>query len=541
MEKILIIGNNPEAKWLENFKNYEIRPIGNLSTNRADELNAFIDTIPHDLEGVIIDSDSVEDTDLVLNIALRIRFNIHNLKHTALCRIIIVSESDFATFRDHGIGSVLLMTNDVFVSTGEEVHYLLEDFKPLTPAEYVEGFLNLIKITPDEKVEGRHSIANEWGAYILAKMVVGGSKDNIIKIRSSSSLYFCYCGVVSLNAFDIASIIDGKPSEPFGRPLKIKETFHYLLIDDEADKGWDKVLELMMPKAQGRVYPHQAEDYSALPQELRKEIEACKYDIVFLDLRMRGIEEDRQQLKPQDFSGYKILKSIKEINPGIQIIMLTATNKGWNVKAILDAGANGYYMKESPEYHFSEDYSLQNAINFEENIRYCRRRAYLMDIYQSIKNFRLNEDNSLDRAIKNQLEISFDLINKASSQSEFAFAYISLEQVYEIVSQHLFKEIRDDGGWSFGFDQPDEYSLKEANQYFKLYPDTIKNSTPVWVKIAAIYKMLFEGVDSNFISNVKEDIEIRNKYIHDREKPVITEEDFQNLFDSIQEFLSVYV
>jgi DNA-binding NarL/FixJ family response regulator len=29
--------------------------------------------------------------------------------------------------------------------------------------------------------------------------------------------------------------------------------------------------------------------------------------------------------------------------------MFTASNKAWNMKALLDAGADGYYIKESPE------------------------------------------------------------------------------------------------------------------------------------------------------------------------------------------------
>ncbi len=33
-----------------------------------------------------------------------------------------------------------------------------------------------------------------------------------------------------------------------------------------------------------------------------------------------------------DFTGTKVLKVIKEINPGIQIIIFTASNKVWNIE-----------------------------------------------------------------------------------------------------------------------------------------------------------------------------------------------------------------
>lgn len=40
---------------------------------------------------------------------------------------------------------------------------------------------------------------------------------------------------------------------------------------------------------------------------------------------------------------------IKKINPGIQVIIFSATNKVWNLQALQEAGADGFIIKESPE------------------------------------------------------------------------------------------------------------------------------------------------------------------------------------------------
>lgn len=60
------------------------------------------------------------------------------------------------------------------------------------------------------------------------------------------------------------------------------------------------------------------------------------------------------------------------------------------------------------------------------------------------------------------------------------------------------------------------------------------------VKISAIYYGLFNGTAKEFRDNVKEDIQLRNDYILDNIKPTITAYDYQNLFDSVIELLTVF-
>ena len=350
-----------------------------------------------------------------------------------------------------------------------------------------------------------------------------------------------YSSIVSLNATDVSRIIKSEVSWTFESKIQVNKHFSYLLIDDEARKGWSETLKLLIPNANSCVWDQKATDYEELGDEIRKDIERCKFDIIFLDLRMNGVAEEKNT-NPEDFSGMKILRAIKNVNPGIQVIMLTATNKGWNVKAMLDAGADGYYMKESPEYHFPQSYTEQNTKALKNEIERCLNRDYLKDVYRRIKQIDLNTPYTLARTIESQLNISFDLVRKANSYTDFAFAYIALEQVFELSANHFYNEEYINNEWQCFFINEQvriEYNSNSLRRNFNI-KFTPTSSTPMWLKVAAIYYGLFNGSSKEFVDNIKEDIKLRNDYIHENSKPQITSIDYLNLFDSVMEFLSVF-
>lgn len=541
MAKTLILGNNPDKSWIKNIGLITVA-VPNISTGRNTDIVDFIKRLPTDLDCVVIDSDSFnsENPELPLDIALYIRMMLNDCKKTALSKIVIVSDFTIDSFVDYGVKSMILMTKGILLTDGESIGYAVENAVALTPSEYVDGFLNLIKVEPQEKIEGRHSVANEWGAYILAQSVNAGHQD-VVPHPSSLSLYFLYSSIVSLNAADVSRIINRDSIWPFENKIQVNKKFSYLLIDDEADRGWNETLKLLMPNAYGVMWNKKAVDYKGLGTEIRRDIENCKFDIIFLDFRMNGVSEENLT-NPEDFSGMKILRTIKEINPGLQVIMLTATNKGWNVKALLDAGADGYYMKESPEYHFPISYTEQNTKALKVEIERCLRKDYLKSIYQRIKRLDLNSHDGLGRILESQLSISFDLVRKAISNSEYAFAYIALEQVFEISANHFYNEETVNGEWRCFFIKDNHRLECNINSIFRNFKIRHNHTTPtpMWVKIAAIYLGLFNGDNTELIDNIKEDIKLRNDYIHDVNKPQITSVDYQDLFDSVMEFLYAF-
>lgn len=544
MGKTLILGNNREAYWIKDFPEDIVKSVNKISVNREEELSAFLErTLPQDLEILLIDIDSIEDTETALQLALRLRLMLYTFKKASLCHIVFVSDLGIESYIDHGIASVLLMTKNVSIAKGGKLLTLMDSFKSMTSAEYVTGFLNLIKIVPQSNFEGRHSIANEWGAEVLAKVISGGVEEDILKVKVSVSLYFKYCSVVSLNANDVNNIIQGKTSQFLLEKRFVKGKFNYLLIDDEAEKGWSDVLNLLLPEAHQTLVKDKVEKFGDLPESIKKNIYDGEYEIIFLDLRMLGPKEE-SVARPKDFSGMKILESIKSINRGIQVIMLTATNKSWNLQALLNSGANGYYMKEAPEYHFPIKYSEQNAITFIDTIKNCLKNSFLQDIYFDIQHTSLPSDLEISSEIIKQLNLSFNLIENAINKNDIALSYIALEQVFEISTSNLIEKIGTYDGYEYVFTHDIREKCKNYENLIPkgyLYKGKTESEIPQWKKVCAIYYQLFNGKDTDFISKVKPAISLRNSYIHPKGKEVeITRDDYRELFYIIMEFLNVF-
>jgi len=96
-------------------------------------------------------------------------------------------------------------------------------------------------------------------------------------------------------------------------------------------------------------------------EDAMKFTDYINYDVIFLDLRLSKEEDKVNQISNiSDFTGTKVLRKIKDINKGIQVIIFTASNKVWNIERLLEIGANGYYIKESPEYILNEVFSKEN-------------------------------------------------------------------------------------------------------------------------------------------------------------------------------------
>jgi hypothetical protein len=117
----------------------------------------------------------------------------------------------------------------------------------------------------------------------------------------------------------------------------------------------------------------------------------------------------------------------------------------------LDLGADGYFIKESPELGFSYQFSQENVNNFIKNAESCLGKKYLQDIYTREVFIKVELDNKktgktqeyqdfLDQ-IKTQIDISYDLLYNANSNTKFAYAYISLFRAVELIDANLVSKI----------------------------------------------------------------------------------------------------
>lgn len=433
-QNILLFGNELSKERMSGMSNITFKPLNTFQLGEKGEKEMFdniFSCIPLDVDAIIIDVDSTKTPDACLSYALAIRLSLHEKKKAALTPIIFMSSLTPDIFKNSPY-STLLQTKGISFETPLYTPTAVELMEPLTVKDYRPYFLDLIKVKPNS-TEGRHSIANQWGADVLSRIVLGTDTENPLVKQARQSLYFKYVLALTLSEDAILSLSTGESTpEETGRLTTINAAGKkILLIDDEADKGWSDVLKQMLNGSSFRTIKEYAADFSSLSEESQNEIKSGNYDLIFLDLRMNGAQEEGK-VRPEDFSGMKILKSIKELNKGTQVIMFTASNKAWNMKALMDAGADGYYIKESPEFAFSNNYSVSNANELSQCITRCLNNGYLRDVYLKIKRIKeLISESSIygkrTEEILSSIDIAYDLLAKSGNRNEYrAYSYLQL-------------------------------------------------------------------------------------------------------------------
>ena len=523
-QNILLLGNDLSQERMSGMSNVTFKSLNTFQLGEKGEKEMFDNissSIPSDTDAIIIDVDSTKTPDACLSYALAIRLSLHEKKEVALAPIIFMSSLTIDIFKNSPY-STLLQTKGISFETPLFTPTAVEFMEPLTVKDYRPFFLDLIKVKPNS-TEGRHSIANQWGADVLSRIVLGADTDNALIKQARQSLYFKYVLALTLSEDVISSLLSKEgTSEEIGRLMTINASGKkILLIDDEADKGWKDVIGRILNNSNLITFNQQTADYTNLSEDIKKEIEKEDADLIFLDLRINGVAEDTDEhIRPYDFSGMKVLKAIKKINPGLQVIMLTASNKAWNMKALVDAGADGYYIKESPEYAFSAEYSIANANNLVKQIERCLEKKYLCKIYTGIKKLKSTLDSCgqsqyFCNRIKNHLNISYILLSQAKTKQDFAFAYITLEQIVEVITNEFISKnrnqyiIKESGDVCVNWEIQNGKCVESISQ--------IEKDLPQWKMMASIYYQLLGGDDESFGAEIQNLIEKRNAFMHNDE------------------------
>lgn len=440
MGNVLVLGKSDRDDFYSSLENVEYKSIEPFSVdeNGERELNDYvIRNVPNDITAFCLDVDSFANPEFCLALAMTLRLSINELDNAALAPIILVSNVTIEIFYEKKYSQIILTKGVTFEKPDRDrLCKILKIVKPITAEEYKLQFLDFIKILPNAS-EGRHSIANQWGADVLNRMLSKEVLEDKLIRQARASLYYKYVLAHSMPIGNTPKI----PIPPFNACGK-----KILLIDDEANKGWFEALKKMLFGADVKVMDKAPINKNGeLYKELHDEIEEGYYDLIFLDLRLLGTSEERVS-NPNEFSGVKVLRKIKEINKGTQVIILTASNKVWNLQTLLDAGADGYYIKESPEYMFSRRFSEENARELLRCAKRCLDNKYLRDIYRKIKKLKalLKESNCFEdktEEILNSIDIAYDLLARSNDNNRYkAYSYL---QLFLIIEEYV-KLVTDD-------------------------------------------------------------------------------------------------
>lgn len=185
---------------------------------------------------------------------------------------------------------------------------------------------------------------------------------------------------------------------------------NYLLIDDLAESGWKTILEKAVIKEDESL--DIATSFDDAVEKIKK-----VWDVIFLDLRLS--EHDHSITNIEHYTGFKILKEIRkgfnEINFCTPIIVITASNKIWNIEALRDNGIDGFYIKEHPDYRFDKKTSRQNLENLQVSFLDLKtiglKRREIWELCNSI-NCKLGNHSYFKTQDKRDLNIKERIISK---------------------------------------------------------------------------------------------------------------------------------
>jgi CheY-like chemotaxis protein len=394
-----------------------------------------------------------------------------------------------------------------------------------------------LKLDLPENYEDSHSIANEWAIYRWAN-AIEAEDDDIDKIinRVNSNLYFKYLSTLYPKN-QIIKIHDSELKIKFSGSPKI------LYIDDEADKGWSEILCKIINDINKISYAYIGKELKNMSSEniIKSSLEKIvddDVDLVILDFRLHVDDFNAKTI--QDVTGLKLLKAIKKVNPGIQVIIFSATNKVWNLQALQEAGADGFIIKESPEN--SRDYAFtSNSIeNMRKEIEIGLEKSFLKSFYQNFekvkcelmprKNYKL-AINPLPKEFVNEVlkwtQLSNEILSKGlidlNLTTSFLFYFTVIENISNRVidiDNPIFVEDKDGRKlYNFKF-RMNEQKLRnyiELTQDCGIYKKTNKPlKTPrniSWlIKILNAFDFISKfNFDEVQISNL---IQKRNKIIH---------------------------
>jgi CheY-like chemotaxis protein len=389
-----------------------------------------------------------------LKLAMHLRLT-REIGDKRLIPIVLVSDLDFDDImirakNDYLNLNYLLLTEGVALVENDvgNIKAVIETVNPIPANKYQTDVLGRLKIVPSETI-GKHSLANQWGAFRLDEIAQTNALINRKELLNrQKELYFKFIRC-SNDEVDVATRTTTTAS-----PLMIEsDGKKILLIDDEADKGWSDVLIKMFDAADFQFI--QKNTFAQFYTDAKDKIVHEDWDLILLDLRLNPEEEEQPAFIAEGdidkYSGAQLLKVIKEKNRGTQVIIFTASNKAWNMKALLDSGADGYFIKESPELGFSYQFSQENVKNFIKNAKTCLGKKYLQDIFAREVFIKSALDNKktgktqdyqdfLDQ-LKTQIDISYDLLYNANSDTKFAYAYIALFRIVELIDAKLIDKI----------------------------------------------------------------------------------------------------
>lgn len=358
--------------------------------------------------------------------------------------------------------------------------------------EDIKEAITKLKITSREQGESHHSFTNQWGMWKLAQAT--GNTAKLLENENFSmmykTLYFQYLIAKDTEVENATKqTIDGKGAK-------------ILLIDDDAEKGWSSVMNEIFTNC---LFDHVSTNTENFIEEAKKKIIEFEADVVLLDVRLTS-EDSLSSTETNQLSGTQLLEEIKKKNKGIQVIIFTASNKAWNMKALLEAGANGYYIKQSPDSYYGENYATENFTAFQKEIEEAIEKAsflkwfwkYTDELIKHLAVEYLPIGSDFINSVKLSLNYAYDTIenynsNSTNDQKFLNYAFVAYCNLIEFIVADLSESIPNGSK---------NYYLKATNTHLQkeiIVNKNLGSGNPVYKTFLEFKEKVTNPLDKNII------------------------------------------
>lgn len=446
------------------------------------------------------------------------------------------------------LARILITRNILYVNiikhSFHDIKTIIQSYKP--KSFQLTQFLDQIQINPPSNYDTHHSIDNEfalmqWSRYIKCF----NNLPQHFKKEFDSKLYFKF-----LKAKYYLSEINDYTELAIST---IKNT-RILLIDDESQKGWETFYKSLFNNSEivfedsGIEFKNEAK--CELIVKIESRVKNFDPHIVLLDLRLHD-SDFGEDIEPEDLTGLQVLKKIKELNRGIQVIITTASNKAWNFNIARQNGAYDFIIKDGFERPTAAISKLRNTIK-----NASKKSLYLMPIYKNMieslkawnsfhipKRKNINDQFhdhlwhvNLKLQVNDFVKNAFDTINNDTVAERFTISTMLLYRVIEMINEFYIIESGDNRGGTnqYNFDQDNSKVPKIIYSQKKYVANTnlsIGINLSTKEKCYAIYHKINGTLNKDLFNKIHQLTEYRNKVtIHPTKR--FKEESLEYIFDS---------
>jgi CheY-like chemotaxis protein len=339
---------------------------------------------------------------LGLRLAYHIRLT-KSLGAKAYMPIVLIAEESFQYLGLTHPEPSILFTKGIYL-----IKELLDDYQKalkwfadgrIKPLDDFSLFVNSIFVNPPANYQSHHSIANEW-ALVRYFSMLESDDSNILYVSLQNKIY----------DLDYLKTLHFKHIEAKANRQKFNSKKHTInailkgiegkkigIIDDEINKGWLEFYGYILNKSKATAMPFNNFQKDETKVELIKKIEQWlleifklvdPIDIFIIDLRLH--DDDFSEQDFQNLSGIQIIKFLKKYNPGIQVVVSTASNKVWNYQKCLDLGVKYFSVKESPETYNTRSETIASFSHFSNQLSNAVKDVFLAEIFRKIEDLKKN-------------------------------------------------------------------------------------------------------------------------------------------------------